>query len=203
MLQILTANKPTTNTRTINSLNVLDFDGNDWLDVDTFNTPSSGDMAFFMVAEIDSIDNANDALFSIDGGTDFQFTAGNATQFDGHIDTIGMTGDNVDLTGGPFAGPSIYNLNFDYAGASVFNAYIDGTKRSTDATCDGILSNGPLAIFKNRGSQYPNGAVGEFIVCKDVTVENRQKIEGYLAHKWGLTDNLPSDHPYKTTVPTT
>jgi hypothetical protein len=31
---------------------------------------------------------------------------------------------------------------------------------------------------------------------------NRQKIEGYLAHKWGLTANLPSDHPYKTVGPT-
>ena len=26
----------------------------------------------------------------------------------------------------------------------------------------------------------------------------RLKIEGYLAHKWGLTADLPSDHTYKT-----
>lgn len=31
---------------------------------------------------------------------------------------------------------------------------------------------------------------------------NRQKCEGYLAHKWGLTASLPSDHPYKAAVPT-
>jgi hypothetical protein len=31
---------------------------------------------------------------------------------------------------------------------------------------------------------------------------NRQRIEGYLAHKWGLTANLPGDHPYKTVGPT-
>ena len=30
---------------------------------------------------------------------------------------------------------------------------------------------------------------------------NRQKLEGYLAHKWGLTTNLPADHPYKTNAP--
>lgn len=29
----------------------------------------------------------------------------------------------------------------------------------------------------------------------------RDKIEGYLAHKWGLTGNLPSGHPYKTLGP--
>ena len=27
-------------------------------------------------------------------------------------------------------------------------------------------------------------------------------VEGYLAHKWGLTARLPSDHPYKSSAPT-
>jgi hypothetical protein len=31
---------------------------------------------------------------------------------------------------------------------------------------------------------------------------DRQKLEGYLANKWGLTANLPADHPYKTVGPT-
>jgi hypothetical protein len=30
---------------------------------------------------------------------------------------------------------------------------------------------------------------------------NRQLIEGYLAHKWGLTSSLPNDHPYKNIAP--
>lgn len=29
-----------------------------------------------------------------------------------------------------------------------------------------------------------------------------EKLEGWAAHKWGLTANLPSGHPYKTTAPT-
>jgi hypothetical protein len=28
-----------------------------------------------------------------------------------------------------------------------------------------------------------------------------EKAEGYLAHKWGLTGSLPSNHPYKNTQP--
>ena len=35
-----------------------------------------------------------------------------------------------------------------------------------------------------------------------LTAEIRQKTEGYLAHKWGITNVLPSDHPYKNSVPT-
>ena len=33
------------------------------------------------------------------------------------------------------------------------------------------------------------------------TEENRQKLEGYLAHKWALTAKLPAGHPYKTVAP--
>jgi hypothetical protein len=47
------------------------------------------------------------------------------------------------------------------------------------------------------------GYVAEFIVLTSVaSTEIRQKLEGYLAHKWGLTANLPNDHPYKTVGPT-
>jgi len=33
------------------------------------------------------------------------------------------------------------------------------------------------------------------------TTTERQQLEGYLAHKWGLAGNLPSDHPYKSIAP--
>ena len=35
-----------------------------------------------------------------------------------------------------------------------------------------------------------------------MTTTDRQKLEGYLAHKWGLEDDLPVDHPFKSTPPT-
>lgn len=35
-----------------------------------------------------------------------------------------------------------------------------------------------------------------------LTTSDAQKIEGYLAHKWGLTASLPSNHPYKNSPPT-
>ena len=40
--------------------------------------------------------------------------------------------------------------------------------------------------------------VAEFImVGGEISDSDRQKLEGYIAHKWGLSDNLPSTHPYK------
>lgn len=46
------------------------------------------------------------------------------------------------------------------------------------------------------------GYVAELVVCNaEVTSGDRQKLEGYLAHKWGLTANLPANHPYKSSPP--
>lgn len=47
------------------------------------------------------------------------------------------------------------------------------------------------------------GSVGEIIVFEQIPSEyERQKVEGYLAHNWGLEANLPVDHPYKAAAPT-
>jgi hypothetical protein len=49
-----------------------------------------------------------------------------------------------------------------------------------------------------------NGYVGETIVVTgSLSDANRQRLQGYLAHKWGLAANLPSDHPFKNAAPTT
>jgi len=32
-------------------------------------------------------------------------------------------------------------------------------------------------------------------------ISDVEKAEGYLAHKWGLTGNLPVNHPYKSSAP--
>lgn len=60
----------------------------------------------------------------------------------------------------------------------------------------------------NSGGQTTKRATpifGEFIVTATDDDQNnsqaRIKMEGYLAHKWGLTNNLPAGHPYKYEPP--
>ncbi|MBD2653680.1 hypothetical protein H6G45_09290 [Synechocystis sp. FACHB-383] len=73
------------------------------------------------------------------------------------------------------------------------------------------------AIFSNGGtatsvaiSLGKDDAGANFAACNihevvltanDPSTGDRQKLEGYLAHKWGLTGGLASDHPYKTSYP--
>lgn len=47
------------------------------------------------------------------------------------------------------------------------------------------------------------GDIAEVIGTTTVlSTANRQRLEGYLAWKWGLEANLPSGHPFKNTPPT-
>jgi hypothetical protein len=66
---------------------------------------------------------------------------------------------------------------------------------------NGIYAFGQYA--SNYGSFFCNMRLSEFIISTSTwTTDQRQRVEGYLAHRWGLTANLPSDHPYKTVGPT-
>jgi hypothetical protein len=48
-----------------------------------------------------------------------------------------------------------------------------------------------------------NGAFSEVLFfASNLSATDRQKVEGYLAHKWNLAGNLPADHPYKSAAPT-
>jgi fibronectin type 3 domain-containing protein len=47
-----------------------------------------------------------------------------------------------------------------------------------------------------------NGRVFEIIeVSGIISASDRQKVEGYLAWKWGMQANLPADHPYNNAAP--
>lgn len=52
-------------------------------------------------------------------------------------------------------------------------------------------------------SSYLNGQMAEVVIVQSVlSTTDRQKLEGYLAWKWGLQADLPVGHPYKNTPPT-
>lgn len=66
---------------------------------------------------------------------------------------------------------------------------------------------GVNAIFQVGGRQQSATAWFNGLICECVAMQRnattleRQKVEGYFAHKWGLTADLPADHPYKLTEP--
>jgi hypothetical protein len=85
----------------------------------------------------------------------------------------------------------------------------DGVADSTlPRTISGSIANIGTNLFALGGAATANGAFSNCEIAEAVffysavSTDTRQRVEGYLAHKWGLTANLPSDHPYKTVGPT-
>jgi len=70
-------------------------------------------------------------------------------------------------------------------------------------------SSGTFAVTKygignqpNNSGEYWIGYIGEILVYTTALSDtDRQKVEGYLAWKWGLQGNLPANHPYKNVSP--
>jgi hypothetical protein len=58
------------------------------------------------------------------------------------------------------------------------------------------------SVNASDGTNPYDGVIYEVIhLASYASTDTRQRIEGYLAHKWGLTANLPADHPYKVNPP--
>ena len=197
----------TTNGREINNLNVIDMGGSGHLEDLDFPVPADGDVAIFVAATVDSVTSSWSSLFSMDdaNGTanDFQFDAYNSsTEFHGGFHQTGI-GSAVGSTGGPYHGPSIYNCNFDKTDTVKFNAFVDGTQRVVDtnySTKLGTPQKFRLGATRN-GTNWLDCAIGEAVIISDLSSDTRYKIEGYLAHKWGFSGNLPSGHAYESVAP--
>jgi len=195
-------NQPTTNSRTHNGLNVLDCGTAGWMWRASVTLPTSGDLNIFMVAGIDSISSTYDSVFAMDAATnDFQFAALDVlnAQFYGQIARVGT---NVVCANGPYAGPSIYSTKWDFTDLGTVSAWIDGTMDGSETygtKLNAIMNE--WSVFTNRAQNNgPDGFMAEVVLVESCTNECRQKIEGYLAHKWNTT--LPTGHPYKISPPT-
>ena len=105
---------------------------------------------------------------------------------------------------------TIYSILSDPANASASsrsNIRLNGGNTFTsNAATEALTSSATAPQFALRlGGETlaQTGYWAELVVTSNLTSTNtRQRIEGYLAHKWGLTANLPAGHPYKTVGPT-
>ena len=194
---LLSSGDPSTNTRSQNSQNVIDFDGNDYFE-SANSYPTGNDFSFFLVAGIDAITNAYQAMFSIrqaSGNPSFQIDAASNSSFLVRFWNDGV-GTNKNFSSTPVHGSSIYEFIFDDS-ENELAVYVDGSSLGTTSYSTAPNQQNTLTLFANRGrGSFIDGFVAEMIgIQKAVTPTERTRIEGYLAHKWRLTDLLSSTHP--------
>ena len=88
-------------------------------------------------------------------------------------------------------------------GSNIATPYYNGAALTTASRSKTVtLANWFLGAV-NASTPRLDGELQEVILLNSVPpTSTRQKLEGYLAHKWGLTANLPAGHPYKIVGPT-
>ena len=100
----------------------------------------------------------------------------------------------------PFTAGEIAVLTATY-GATQTNIWKNGAIGTTTAE-GGVSSNAGSVIGTLGGIYFLDGNIGEIIALNGVlSTTDRQTLEGYLAHKWGLTADLPINHLFKFTPP--
>jgi len=92
----------------------------------------------------------------------------------------------------------IYSAN-TYTGSSISHSE-NGVESSYQLEPATVSST--KLIVGGESTVYFTGTICEIILYDAFfTTSQRQKVEGYLAHKWGLVNSLPSKHPYKPSPP--
>lgn len=181
------ANQPTTNIRTINARNVIDFDGtNDFFNISTPPSPASG-QTFFFVFSNDTVTTARPLIGSNDTVAAPQVRTSTANLFG----TV-RTGVAALLNGSP-----AITTSTNYIGAANYSTtgndvYINGTSYGTDATST-TFTNGSTWIGGAGATgatpfNFHDGVIGEVIIYSgNLSNADKNRVGNYLAAKWGIT----------------
>lgn len=194
------ANRPTTGLVTVNGLNAIDFDGaDDWLVTSGYipaNT-SAGDLCAFIVAN--STGSADRALLSTRALANNGFTLRtNSTTQTAYF----HAGATPTLTRTISAGANIFQFVRDALSVRLGE---NGSIGSASSLSNYTVSGQNLTIGADSGAGFSrfDGPVCEVVLLESLPTDSvREKVEGYLAWKWGLEGRLPALHPYKSAPPT-
>ena len=98
------------------------------------------------------------------------------------------------ITGGSFSGTAM-------------NGYTNGTAHLTNPVTMATLATGATRLriggsLAASPTLWFNGTIARIFIINGVLAQaDREKLEGYCAHTYGLTSLLPGAHPYKTVAP--
>lgn len=207
--QAISSRQPAYSTTGLNSKPTIDFDGTDDFLKNAAFQPA-GAISCFLVFNRDSNTGVfvntqrTGGILEVAGNfgagyRDVTFTATGAMS-----PALGFN-----IAGGGTSQNIIFGIQYDGSGSTVadFTARLNGDNQA-------IVNSGNLGYVSSetgfsiggrpvQNVGYYNGRISELIfIQSQAPLLDVQKIEGYLAHKWDLTANLPADHPYKSAAPT-
>ena len=103
--------------------------------------------------------------------------------------------------------PSLLNMNLTQSPGTSFSGFTNGNpiSFSGNGTLHAAGDSGDTLILGTSANRYNAGFNGFFhevlVYNTPLTVAERQTVEGYLAWKWGLQNQLPPFHMYASVAP--
>lgn len=181
----------------LNSRDVLDFDNGSSL-MDFVRAVDVQDIAVFTVAR------------QVASGSNAQFYSGNKSttaSLDRFYITSGgfRIGNSAGIQKSYTLGD--WEVHTAHSSSGTQQLWIDGTIIGTtsDSTVQTYGTNYIGGSHLGSGADFSAAVeIAEmvWIAASELTAGDRELIEGYLAHKWGLDGNLDAGHPYKSSAPT-
>ena len=186
----------------------LSFDGNDALAKASLPTSLTGNSALTLLVLAENNVTTSQSLFNLgalSGNVDrLGLTTSGSFLYQNDSTSVSQNGNyhlNINSTksvavftrpaGGDFD-KGTYFLNGQGKGIT-----LSGAK---DATGFAVPTGTPLTLGGTSGAI--TGKIREVMLYSNALPEySRKRLEGYLAHKWGSTANLPATHPFKSTAP--
>ena len=202
-LSTTTANRsgPTIGTVSQNGLNVFEFASSipnlQALENDSFAwDQSSSAIAFAFIFRCDD-ESQSDQDFLVEGTETINPRIGARRTTSDNLQILTQS-NSIQSSGGDVTEDQVYLVVLKFNSTNSF-IRLDGTERATGNI--GTTAFSSLNISANfNEDQGVEGFIGEVVAFSDLS--KTEKIEGYLAHKWGIESNLDSSHPYSLSAPT-
>jgi hypothetical protein len=202
-IQATGANQPTISVRAINDKPAVAFNGSQYFHTASFSHPSTFQLTTILQwTSIGSVQAALNGNNSSANRSAEYIEINPANQWGTYTFDSGGTAFDVHGTQGLAAGtPLLYSLD---CGTTFTSNYGFGVQSSTiggKATAGSASSPLDIGTFWNNSASM-TGLFAEIIATSAyANTPLRQRLEGYLAWKWGLQTKLRGDHPYVNTPP--
>jgi hypothetical protein len=200
--QAVSSRQPTLQTRELNSQSVVRFDGtNDIVSDSDIAALDVGTGDIFMAAVFKSTDDSGAQFFFEKGTTQFALmtTAAGVLQV-----RMGGTTNIPTQSAGNWSRTEYVIVTASRVSATC-TGFVNGTAMTkTSTTNTGSISNSDVFDLGASavGGNPLTGDLAEVIVGgATLSSADRLRLEGYLAHKYGLQANLPNDHTYRFKAP--
>lgn len=182
---------PSSGTRTINGLDVADFDGTTSLEV-SLTGVSASDYIISIAVQIDTTTGYTDAIMAMNSTPWYtkywQIDSNdNGGNFDARYLRAGGLGSSFTLDpAGTVSGLQLYTYVFDFTNSDIYGRRNLTPKGSVTDFTTAWDSNMVFSLARGAsGTPVMNCAVCEVVIAEGSSASDRDTIESYLKSKWG------------------